>query len=177
MPFFFSSCFLHGQSFRRLSPSDPPPFHSPASHSHNAFLLQASWMEKTPICKQLSLINRLFRARLSKRACSMYNQGATMHKIAHTHKIGILSWCVLSFERLSDSTSLFPIQLCGQHTIRLLKELVREIFTLPNQYCSAQYKASPCLRPQLCSHLPSENTSSPSCYLGCGDQEEKQQHV
>lgn len=72
----------------------------------------------------------------------MYNQGATMHKIAHTHKTGISSWCVLSFERLSDSTSLFPIQLCGQHMIRLLKELVSEIFILPNQYCSAQYKAS-----------------------------------
>lgn len=73
----------------------------------------------------------------------MYNQGATMHKIAHTHKIRLFSWCVLSFERLSDSTSLFPIQLCRQHMRRLLKELVREIFTLPDQYCSAQYKASP----------------------------------
>jgi len=134
-------------------------------------------MEKVPVCKQLSLINRLFRTRLSKRACSMYNQGATMHKIAHTHKIGIFSWCLLSSERLSDSTSLFPIQLCGQHMIRLLKELVSEIFILPNQYCSAHYKAS---RPPLglsCVfiYLPSENTSLPS--LSCGDQEEKQQRV
>lgn len=103
----------------------------------------------------------------------MYNQGATMHKIAHTHKIGIFSWGVLSFECLSDYTSLFPIQLCGQHMMRLLKELVRETFTLPNQYCSAQYKASPLFWPQSCSHLPSEDTSSPSHYLGCGDQEEK----
>lgn len=134
-------------------------------------------MEKAPICKQLSLINRLFRARLSKRSCSMYNQGATMHKIAHAHKIGIFSQCVLSFESLSDSTSLFPIQLCGQHTIRLLKELVTEIFTLPDQYCSAQYKAFPPLWPQSCSHLPSENTSSPSRSLGCGGQEENQHHI
>lgn len=119
-----------------------PPVHSPASLAARELLLHASWMEKAPVCKQLSLINRLFRTGLSKRACSMYNQGATMHKIAHTHKIGIFSWCLLSFERLSDSTSLFPIQLCGQHTIRLLKELVSEIFILPNQYHSAQYKAS-----------------------------------
>lgn len=34
---------------------------------------------------QAALIPRLFRAGLSKGACSMYNQGATMHKIAHTH--------------------------------------------------------------------------------------------
>lgn len=84
-------------------------------------------------CLQAALIPRLVRAQLSKRVCSMHNQGATMHKIAHTHEMGIFSQCVLSFERLSDPTSLFPIQLCGRHMIRLLKELVREIFILPNQ--------------------------------------------